>query len=216
VGLDAILETIRQAGQASVCAIETRAHEEVDRILAEGKTEAEALQQEAREAASRAVTADRARIIHLAKLEAMRIVGHAEQTIIDQALEQAQARLVAFRAAKEYPQLLRDLVEEALEALQGSLRENEPIHLYADPRDRPLLDHILSDISQDIHVFYELEIWGGIRATSDDQRVVVDNTLEARLSFVTPVLQRILPALIKHDTGSGPAIREINTQSSTL
>ena len=177
MGLDAILETIRQAGQTSVREIETRAYDEADRILEEGKTEAEAIQQAARKAASRAVTADRARIIHLAKLEAMRIVGQAEQTIIEQALEQAKAQLATLRDATEYPQLLRDLVEEALQILQGSLRKNEAIHLYADLRDRTLLDHILSDISQDIRVFYELEVWGGIRATSDDQRVVVDLSL---------------------------------------
>lgn len=216
MSLDGILETIRQSGQVSVHAIEARAREEADRILAEGQVAAQTIRQEARKAASHAVTADEARIIHLAKLEALQIVGHAEQKIVEEALEQAKARLARLREAREYPQLLRRLTDEALEALQGSLRENEQVHLHADPRDRALFTDILHDMHQDIQVSYELESWGGIRATSDDQRVVVDNTLEARLIFATPLLQRILPALLNRTIGAGLAAREIEAQSQNM
>ena len=216
MSLDAILEAIRQSGKASVRAIEARASEEVARIMVEGKAEAEAVQQEAREAASRAMTADQARIIHHAQLEAMQIVGHAEQTIVEQALAGVETRLAELRTATDYPEFLHDLVQEALAALQGSLRENEQGHLYADPRDRAMLDEMLRDMRLDVQVSYELESWGGIRATSADHRVVVDNTLEARLSFATPLLQRILPKLLKRDTETGSALREVDRQSSNL
>ncbi len=203
MSLEAILEAISQVGQSEVRAIEDRAQEAIARIMAEAEREAVSIQQAAREAASSAMAADRARIIHQAQLEAMRIVGEAEQEIVEQALGRVRQRLATLRTAADYRELLQHLVHEALAALQGSLREDEHAHLHADPRDRALLDDILDGIPLQVTESYELQSWGGVRATSADQRVVVDNTLEARLNYVTPYLQRNLPALLKRDPDTG-------------
>lgn len=215
MSLDAILKTIHESGQARVREIEARARDDIAHIMAEAEREAESMQQQARDAACHALTADRARIIHLARLEAMRIIGHAEQTVVEQALDRAKAVLAETRTMPDYPQLLRVLVEEALDALQGSLQQNEQVHLYADPRDRARLESLLGDMRHNIQAHYELETWGGVRVSNDDQRVVVDNTLEARLSFATPTLQRTLPALLQHNTAA-PVASSVNAQSSSV
>jgi V/A-type H+-transporting ATPase subunit E len=208
VGLDAILEAIEQSGQASVRAIEERTREEIARMVSEAEREADSIREDARKTASSAVTADRARTIHQARLEAMQIVGDAEQMIVEQALERVRTRLAEFRATPDYPEFLRDLTQEVLAAVQGSMRKDEQVHLHADPRDKVLLENILGGIGLNLPVSYELTSWGGVCATSADQRVVVDNTLEARLTNATPHLQRLLPTLLRRNPDSGLTLYE--------
>lgn len=216
MSLDAILDAIRQAGAASVHAIEERAREEVARIMAEADREAKTIEQQTRKTASITMAADQARIIHRARLEGVHIVGNAEQKVVALALERAAARLGELRSTPDYPELLRQLVVEALAALQGSLGENERISLHADPRDRALLDDLLQGVRRELSVSYELESWGGVRATSAEQRVVVDNTLESRLALATPYLQRWLPTLLRHNPGNEAALQQVGCQSSKL
>jgi len=215
VSLEAILEAIRQSGADSVRAIEERAREEVARIMAEAEGEAAAIREEARKAASMTTAADQARITHRANLEAMQIVGEAEQQIVGRALEHVKTRLAGLRASAGYPDVLRHLVVEALAALQGSLLEGEPAHLVADPRDRALLEDILGDLRLELAVRYELDTLGGVRATDSEDRVVVDNTLESRLAMATPMLSRYLPTLLRQDAEDSPALRPVDTRSST-
>ena len=209
MSLDAILAAIREQGQAGVRAIEQRTDAAVAQIIADAEREAAQIEQAARAAASRATAADRARILHGARLEAMQIVGGAEQAIVRHALDRVQGRLAALRDTPDYPDLLRRLADEAITALHGSLREGELAHLHADPRDRALLEDVLGDMGLDLPVSYALETWGGVRATSADLCVVVDNTLEARLRSATPHLQRRLPTLLptQQNTGEQPARR---------
>ena len=157
------------------------------------------------------VTADQARIIHRARLEAMQIVGHAEQQVVEGALERVRLRCAELRAAPDYRDLMRHLLGEALAALQGSLREGERAHLYADPRDRALLEDLLRDIRLDASVRYELESWGGVRATSR-QRSWTTHRNPAWLSR-RPFRRCTHPAHKRPE--DSPALRQAEGQSST-
>lgn len=214
MGLEAILEAIRQSGADRVRAIEEHAREEVAQVMAQAEREAAAIRQEAREAASVTTAADQARIVHRASLEAMHIVSEAEQQIVGQALDHVRTQLAGLRASAGYPDVLRDLLTEALAALQGSLLEGEPAHLSADPRDRALLERILRDLRLEPVVRYELDTWGGVRATDSEDRVVVDNTLESRLAMATPLLARYLPRLLRQDAEDSPALPPLDRRSS--
>lgn len=197
MSLDAILEAIDAAAQARVRAVEEQAQAEADRLLDAAREEAARLFEEARRSVAEAATGEQARLLHRASLEASRIIGEAEQAIVAQALEEARARLVQARGEPDYPDLLRALVDEALAALRGSLLPGEQATLQADPRDRSLLERIIVEDGHDVALAWVLESWGGVRAVSPEERVVVDNTLEARLIRATPWLQRVLPALLE-------------------
>lgn len=214
MGLEAILEAIRQSGTDRVRAIEEHARAEVAQVIAQAEREAAAIRQEAREAASVTTAADQARIVHRASLEAMHIVSEAEQQIVEQALDHVRTQLAGLRASADYPDVLRDLLTEALAALQGSLLEGEPAHLSADPRDRALLERILRDLGLEPVVRYELDTWGGVRVTDSEDRVVVDNTLESRLAMATPLLRRYLPRLLRQDAEDSPALPPLDRRSS--
>jgi len=196
MGLQTILEAIQVSERAQVREIEERAEAEAHQIIAQAEAETQRIREEARRAASSGATDERARILHRAKLEAMQIVGDAQEALVDEALNQIGQRLANLRATSAYPAVLRALTEEALEASQEFHIEEDPARLQADARDRALLDGILDDIGSKLGVTYPLATRGGVIVGSWDGRVVVDNTLEARLRLATPYLRRYLPTLL--------------------
>lgn len=199
MSLEAVLAAIRQEGDAGARAIEQRALEEVARILKEAEQVREAAQLEADQRALAIAEAERARILQAASLEALRIVGAAQQALVDRVMVQLRDRLSRMRSTPDYPAALRRLLVQATETLGGSLGDGEPVLVHVDPRDRELIAPMLEALALEHVLHVDLTTWGGVRATSADDRVCVDNTLETRLDEVTGYLRRYAPSLFQQD-----------------
>jgi vacuolar-type H+-ATPase subunit E/Vma4 len=194
MSLEAILEVIRDAGDAQVGEIEARTRTQVYEILANARVESEEVEEEAYNTAIAPAAKERARIIHRARLEAIRVVGEAREALVDMTLERTRGVLAGLRTDRQYPEVLSRLLEEALAELRSSLEHQAIIHLEADRRDRALLESLLKHLDVDIEVSYIKECWGGLVARSEDGRVVVDNLLETRLERAIPFLRQYLAA----------------------
>lgn len=197
MSLSAILEMIYQEGESAVRAIETKAQDEATRIIAEANSEAEVIRTEAEQQALMATSSEQARVLQQASLEALRLIGKAQSEITDRVLDEAREHLAGLRDSPDYQEVLRNLIREALEAITGSLREGESPCIHVDPRDRVLAERILSELSQTLDISADLVTWGGVRLTSADGRVTVDNTLESRLAEARTFLNRQLPLLLR-------------------
>jgi vacuolar-type H+-ATPase subunit E/Vma4 len=195
MSLQAILEKIRASGEAQVEEIEKNSQSQVRRILAQAQMEALQIEEDSSGATSVPAIAERARILHRARLESLRVVGNVREDLVDTALTRARERLASMRADPSYPAVLRRLTEEALTELSpGGI---EKAQLRADPRDRSLLEKIIADLMLDLPVIYELNCWGGLITKSEDGCVVVINTFESRLERATAFLRRHLAALFE-------------------
>jgi vacuolar-type H+-ATPase subunit E/Vma4 len=199
VGLQAILDAIHASGKAQVHEIEASAQTRAGEILAEGQAEARRLRDKARVAAAAPATVERARILHQAGFDALQIVGSAREELVDAALLETKRHLANVRMQPIYRAVLHQLTREALIALNGSLMETRQTRLEADPRDRGLLEGILSDLRLNLPIDYILDCQGGLTAKSGDGRVVVINTLEARLERATSHLRCYLAALFEDE-----------------
>ncbi|MBI5943271.1 MAG: hypothetical protein HY864_02785 [Chloroflexi bacterium] len=198
MSLQAILEKIRTVGEMQIQEIERNARSRAGGILAQARMEAQQAEEDASLTTSAPAIAERARILHRARLDALRLVGSVRESLVDAALEQTRALLSSLRSDSAYPTVLRTLTEEALAQLTLSEGEGKP-QLLADPRDRGLMEEILKDQSSNISVRFELSCWGGVIAQSEDGRVVVINTLEARLKQATPFLRHHLAVFFEED-----------------
>jgi vacuolar-type H+-ATPase subunit E/Vma4 len=207
MSLSAILEAIRASGDTQVRAIETQAYEQSRILLANARLEAQPIEDLARNAAIAPAFKERARILHRARLEALRIVGDAREALVDAALDQLRGRLVGLRSDPGYPSVMRRITQEALAELEDSLQDLAHVQVMADPRDRSLVENILHDMGLEIPVSYELECLGGLITGSIDGEIVVINTLEARLERAIPSLRRHLAALFEEEQPES-AIRE--------
>jgi vacuolar-type H+-ATPase subunit E/Vma4 len=208
VSLNAILKAIHDAGEAQIREIERRAQKQVDEVLADIQAGAERTHDEAREAASSPAVGKRARILHHARLELLRVVGDIRESLVETALEQARGRLASFRLDASYPAVLHRLVEEAFEELGVSIEGTGRTCIEADLRDRELMEEILFDLGLDLTVSYELNCWGGLIVRGEDGRVVIVNTLEARLERATPYLRRHLAAFFEDGLYETPVSRK--------
>ena len=213
MSLHAILEVIRTSGEARVHEIETRSYAQQREIIASARIEAEAIQDQARNEAMLPATRERARILHHARLEALRIKGGVREAMIDSALERIHGSLAGVRSDVSYPEALQCFLVEALAELESSLAESDEgasakqTRLKADPRDRELLGKLLSRMGLSLPISYTLSCWGGLTAESEDGRVVVINTLEARLERATPYLRGYLAALFEDDLSEVKDVR---------
>ena len=197
--LHAILDAIRASGAAQVGEIEKRAYIQSNQILADARMEAERVKTESRATAFSPAIKERARIIQQARQEALQIFGNAREVMVDSALDQIHGRLASIRTHTAYPQVLQRLLKEALAKLDESIEEVGKSQLEADPRDREILKDFLAEMELDLVIKYDLNCWGGLIAKSHDGRVVVINTLEARLERATPYLRSYLAALFEGD-----------------
>lgn len=201
MSLEAILEAIEAAGEAEVARLRAEMASRVREILAEAERLASARREEARQAALLPAAGERARQLHRAKLEALRMVGEVRERLIEMALAETRRRLVNLRPDPTYLLILRRLTEEAIAAIS---EEGPAIVLEADPRDEALLRRILRDLGLDVPLSLSLECWGGVVARSEDGRVVAMNTLEARLERAIPFLRRELAALFTQAASPAP------------
>jgi V/A-type H+-transporting ATPase subunit E len=199
MSLQAILDAIRASGAAQVSEIEKDAYIQSNQILADARMEAEQVKIDARAKAFSPAIKERARIIQQARQEALQIFGDAREVMVDSALDQIRGRLASIRTDPAYPQMLRTLLQEALTKLEESIEEICKAQLDADPRDQEILEVFLAEEELDLLITYDLKCWGGLIAKSPDGRVVVINTLDARLESARPYLRSYLAALFEGD-----------------
>ena len=201
MGLDAILEGIRAAGQAQIEIIQQKAEAEVQRILTEAKAEAEQTSGQTESEELPRARREQARILQHARLEALHTTENASLEQVNAAIESARERLSETRSGPSYPVLLSRLIQESLNALEPSLQSGEAIHLLADPRDRDLIKAMGDSLPAHVEVFYNLDSWGGVNAASEDEKIYILNTLEVRLERALPELQRRITALFRARMG---------------
>lgn len=199
MSLLAILDAIRTSGQAQVREIEEKTYQKIREMRVNARLDARRIREETSRATLAPALRERARIFHRARLEALQIIGNGREALVDAALDQTRGHLEGLRTDEAYPSVLKRLTEDALNELAISLEEPGRARLEADVRDRDLLENILAENRMNLEVDYTLNCWGGLIAKSQDGRVVVINTLEARFERATPFLRRYLAALFERE-----------------
>ncbi|MFW5943045.1 MAG: V-type ATP synthase subunit E [Chloroflexota bacterium] len=199
MSLQAILDAIQEASAAEVRAIERQAQAQAEELLQATRPRAEKIRQTHMDRSTRAARRERARIMHHARLESLCATGDARQELIDETLQRAAERLAAMRSHPDYPQLLRRLLQEALQTLETSVDEVAQCRLRADPRDRQLLDPLLDELGLSLQVDYDLDCWGGVIASSAGERILVINTLDSRFDRAHLFLRRSLAARLHRE-----------------
>lgn len=195
--IQALLTAIEADGAARLAELEAAASAEAEAILAQAQAEAAARQQVAYATAVQPVAALRARRLHAARLEALRLKQAAQADRQARLLEAVRAGLETARDRPDYLTALKNLIAEALNLLGTpagvALSPKQRPILAIDPRDEMRVAAILADTALPVTVVTTLNCQGGVVARSADGRIVVDNTLAARLARLEPYLAALLP-----------------------
>ena len=172
------LEDLLTALEADAAAETERLRDETDaeasRIVESAGLEARAFEQQA----SRRDEADYARALERrraeARLAAAARLRDAYETCVATLRRALRDQLDGLRERKEYPTVLRALIEESLAALPSASV------LRVDRRDAQIVRSILDELDVRLEVKPELHTTGGVEMVAGDGRTVL-NTLEERL-----------------------------------
>ena len=185
--LDNILRALETEADRLEAEIEQATQAEVERIYAEAQAEAVVVRQKQLAAIEAPLRAEQARILNRAKLEALQIVMGTREQLITTVLETATQRLANLVSTEAYAEVLRQLTQEAVAALEtnGQLR----LHVQSD--DVALMNRIVQEMGLPAVVTDGLEdeealpgSQGGLVAATPDGRISLLNTPAIRLQRV--------------------------------
>jgi len=209
MGLQSILDKIRSVGDVQINEIERNAKSQANEIFEQAHLDAKQIEAVESTRSSMPATAERSRILHRARLDALHVVSEVREKLVDTAISQACDRLASFRSDSNYPNVLRTLTEEALAQLASSEGDGN-FEILADPRDKALVEHIIKDLGVGTFVRYDLTCSGGVIAQSEDGRVVVINTFESRLEQSRTFIRHRLAALFEEERSDIMDVQMIN------
>ncbi len=203
MSLEAILNAIEASGEQELVQLEQETEARIQQILAEAEQKAAMRQDLARQTAVSPAAGERARRLHQARLEALRIVAMSRDQLVASVVEQTRRRLTKLHDEPIYARVLRELIEEAIRVLgdeeinSKTAGSSQQPWLEIDARDERLVREILPDLGLDLVIRTTLDCWGGVAVYSGDGRIVVTNTLETRLERATPYLRQELAAFFE-------------------
>ena len=170
--------------------IRRRAEEEAQGLRTAAEERCRPLQAEALARTQPALVAERARRLMRARFTVRKGAILAKEALIDEVFGMVKARLHAVRQQPSYPAVFRALAREALAGVTGRAK------IGVDPQDVALATEVLNELGVTADVETGLSTAGGLRVEVQGGRVVIDNTLEARLAkaerFLRPDVNKSL------------------------
>ncbi len=198
MSLEKILQAMRTEAENELLAIDRAAEAEIECLKAEAEVRAGKARSEHLPAIQARLTADRARIINRAKLEALHSVLGTREALISEAIEAAALQLASLDGNEAYTAFLERLACEAVNVLGPN-----GLQLRVQRADVPAMQEICSRLGLSVPVHEDLahapgqpESLGGVIATTDDGRISLVNTLGERLQRVASLYRSELAEML--------------------
>jgi V/A-type H+-transporting ATPase subunit E len=164
------LQEALKSSQATIANAQVSLEQEYDKILAEGKKEAEKLEKQ---------------IVGNADLDSRNKQLLLVEESIEKVFEKAIAKLQTTDRGSDYSKLISTLLQESIDAIGTS-----EIIVQTSSNDKSVVQSLLSKfpgatLSSDL-----IDCLGGIRVQSKDGTMKFDNTIDARLDRLKPLIRK--------------------------
>ena len=148
--------------------------EEYEKIISDGKKEADKIEKQ---------------IVGSADLEARNKALLVVQESAEKVLEKAKEKIANMKRNSEYSSLITKLLSEATSALNTS-----DVIVYTNSKDKDLVQSAVSSISGAELSSDQIDCMGGVKVTSKDGSMSFDNTLDARIELLKPLIRKDIAA----------------------
>ena len=148
--------------------------EEYEKIISDGKKEADKI---AKQIVGSADLATRNKALLLVQESA------------DKVLEKAKEKIQNMDRNSEYSSLITKLLTEATEALNTS-----EVIVYTNSKDKDVVQSAVSSISDAEMSNDMIDCMGGVKVTSKDGSMSFDNTIDARIELLKPLIRKDIAA----------------------
>ena len=148
--------------------------EEYEKIIADGKKEADKIEKQ---------------IIGSADLQSRNKTLLIVQESTDKVLEKAKEKISNMDRNSEYSSLIAKLLTEATSALDTS-----DVIVFTNSKDKDVVQSAVSNISGAELSNDTIDCMGGVKVTSKDGSMSFDNTIDARIELLKPLIRKDIAA----------------------
>ena len=148
--------------------------EEYEKIIADGKKEADKIEKQ---------------IIGSADLQSRNKTLLIVQESTDKVLEKAKEKISNMDRNSEYSSLITKLLTEATSALNTS-----DVIVFTNSKDKDVVQSAVSSISGAELSNDTIDCMGGVKVTSKDGSMSFDNTIDARIELLKPLIRKDIAA----------------------
>jgi len=148
--------------------------EEYEKIISDGKKEADKIEKQ---------------IVGSADLEARNKSLLIVQESTEKVLEKAKEKIANMERNSEYSSLITKLLTEATSALNTS-----DVIVYTNSKDKDVVQSAVSKISGAELSNDPIDCMGGVKVTSKDGSMSFDNTIDARIELLKPLIRKDIAA----------------------
>ncbi len=168
MGLEAVVNEIREKGRKEVEAVRAETRAEVEEILRDAQARAAGIKLSAEEEADRAATHITNQEVSAANLVVKRQVLNAQKTLLDQVYS-ASLAAVGDLPAEFHEKALTDLLKRAAKEIKKGV-------VHANKRDSPVVEEIISRLKtlSGYTVGDPVDIPGGVIVESNDGELQID------------------------------------------
>jgi V/A-type H+-transporting ATPase subunit E len=168
-----ILSSLKEALKSSESTL-SNSHasleQEYDKILSEGKKEAEKLEKQ---------------IVGNADLDSR----NKQLLLVEESIEKVFAKAIKqikdASRDKDYSKLISSMLQESIDVIGTS-----EIIIQTNSKDKPVVESLLSKFKGATLSSDQIDCLGGIRVQSKDKTMTFDNTIDARLERMKPLIRK--------------------------
>jgi vacuolar-type H+-ATPase subunit E/Vma4 len=208
MGLSEILQAMERKAEQQIAARESAADKESRSIIDAAEVEAMRIKETHRAKAKERLHREQARLFGVAQLDRQRQLAAAREHWLGQVLARARQQLTTLRVGASYARGYEQLAREAIGEFASTIK------FEIDPRDEPLMRQIMATLGVDGEILPTLDTAGGLRVSSVDGCITVDNTVETRLENGWRDLRQRLAVLLTAEEMSCPATTVTPTRAS--
>ena len=188
--LEHILRALQAQADAEIERIDRAADEEATQLIAEAEAAADTIRARHRARVEPMLFSEAAGLRNKARLVALRATANAREHLINDAFAQAAECLSQIRTSKQYPAIFRALARQAVEALGDvSSADSKRLIVRVDPRDVEIARATWAEMDASAEIETQSIPLGGLEVTTRDERIVIVNTLAARVERARGVLR---------------------------
>lgn len=170
---DQILSSLKDALKSSKDTIansNSALEQEYDKIVAEGKKEAEKLEKQ---------------LVGNADLDSRNKQLLLVEESIEKVFEKAIKKIQDTSRDDKYSKLISSIITEAIEAIG-----TKDVVIQTNSKDKAVVESLLSKFPGATLSPYAIECLGGVKVQSKDRTMIFDNTVDARLERLKPLIRK--------------------------
>ena len=190
MSLETVVEDIREEARARAEEIRAETEAEAETILEEAEADADTLLAERKRAVEDRVEREREQAISSATLEAKQQRLSLRRDLLADLRESVESEIRSLSEARR-EELTRPLLADAVKEYP----EEYSLEVTGSPQDESLLTELCDEFDQ-ATVAGTVECLGGVRVSSEQSRVTIDNTFDAILEEMWEDNVRELSALL--------------------